>query len=68
MINNVKNPKAEEEPPRYEGRALELNKTLEKMAKKIEEEKINLYSDRYYRNHNIWGWSHAIIRSSFLRT
>lgn len=53
-------PKAEEEPPRYEGRASALNDSLRQMAKKIEKEKINLYSDGYYRDHNIWGWYHIV--------
>lgn len=61
LYHKQKNPdRAEAEPPRYEGRALPVYETLRQMAEKIEKEGINLYSDRYYRPHNIWGWYHIV--------
>jgi SAM-dependent methyltransferase len=55
------NPNSEDAPPRYEGRASAMYDVLRQMAESIDKDGINLYSDIYYREENIWGW-YDIVR------
>lgn len=58
IISHMRINPNEEGPFRYEGRGQALQDTLRQMAEKIKKDGINLYSDRYYKEYNIWGWYH----------
>lgn len=55
---------SKEEAIEYNGRAGKVYEELFAMASYAIETELDLYDDLNYREHNIWGWYHAVKRDS----
>ena len=53
---------SEEKEIKYNGRS--VNEELFAMASYVIENELDMYDDLNYREHNIWGWYHAVKRDS----
>ena len=64
IIGYYKAVESKEEAIEYNGRAGKVYEELFAMASYAIETELDLYDDLNYREHNIWGWYHAVKRDS----